>query len=1413
MRKLLLTVLFFVTSAVILRADHVVGSDIVYKCLGNGKYEIIFKFYRDCNGCNVAGGGGGGTGASCPHPVLDIKGDNGSCNGQSLGTVSITRQSITDITQLCGSTKSKCENGSFPYGIEEHLYTGIVDFSARIAQGCCKFKISTTIYVRSTTISTGAANAGFYTDATIDACNGICNSSPSYTSHPVAIICVGQDFVFNNGALDTIDVGDSLSYALAPAYQGAGSQVGYTGSFSPTTPMSFLGFPNVSLNHPAGFRLDPVTGDLSFRPTKLNETGVIVIEVTEWRRINGVMTVVGVTRRDMQVIVVNCPDNKIPIIYPPFTANACAGQQVCMDIRTYDNDSTRDTVKISWNRGIPKATFTHNNGTVRFASGTVCWTPGEADVSNIPHTFTITARDNACPLNGSAIRAFSIYVKESPKATRVLTKLSCGMVTVSATPAKTYPGLSYEWRVRDSVEKTYFISGKSSDTIQMRPGQNIATLVLRTSTPCVNAYADTIFIDPYVQVTLPEDTFLCAGSSIALNAETKLGTPDYNYNWNFGDTAKAINVELTSDTSLYVSVTDAEGCTHADTIHMKYKPLPKVSLDTGARICYNSQLELDPGNDTFPSHYRYLWNTNDTSRKITVNDSNTYTVRVKDSEGCMSYDTFKLYVNTVPINAGSNTEVCYADTVFLKGTGADSYRWYKLPGTSVVSSFSSMFEILTAPADYRLWGSRTYNGLTCENEDTISVAINQLPTINFAAIKPRCENDAPFNLSEGLSFPTLTSGTWKCIDDPDWVQNNTFFPDSVPVPASTGQKTIGVIYEVADNKGCVKTANTTFIVVRLPEVVLKDTSICGDKGKVTLLDLTKAPTTSAPGTWKWTSSNGSSGLEGSGKPALFDLSLVPQTFTYNICLELTNLFGCVNSNCLNLTSRPVPIVFAGNDIDKCGNDTIFKLNSVPTGGLWQTATGGLVGADFFNPRLVLSGQNHSLTYTYDIPGNNCPVTDTLLINVRPIPGLSINNPGSFCSDTGVIQLMSLVNPKGGSWSGIGTSPSGAFNTPEYLGLNDVRYDYTDAAGCRNFITASFNVQVRPAIDIILPDAVCVGVPIDLEAATENSSGISWTAEGDGNFTAPASLQTQYRPGPTDGEIVFVTGTAAGIGVCKAISERVQLNIFPVPSSVITVDTSQGCEPLTVSFQGTTDLPDNAGYLWNFDDVQSGSNTATTPNVSHTFNQNGSYSVTLKVTSKDNCSNTSNPHLITVHPMPQAAIDADNWITTIVQNTVQFYDRTTIDNPGIITSYLWNLGDPDSTISTDRNPRFEYPKDSADYYITLEVVSDKGCAARVGRELVILPELTVFIPNAFVPDFAGPADNNRFYVTANDFTNFRLEVFTRWGEKVYESININEGWDGKFKGESVQQDVYFYLVTITSIYGKTHYFKGTVTLLR
>lgn len=92
-------------------------------------------------------------------------------------------------------------------------------------------------------------------------------------------------------------------------------------------------------------------------------------------------------------------------------------------------------------------------------------------------------------------------------------------------------------------------------------------------------------------------------------------------------------------------------------------------------------------------------------------------------------------------------------------------------------------------------------------------------------------------------------------------------------------------------------------------------------------------------------------------------------------------------------------------------------------------------------------------------------------------------------------------------------------------------------------------------------------------------------------------------------------------------------------------------------------------------------------------------------------------------------------------------------------------------------------------------------------------LTVFIPNVFSPNNKGPEINNTFQPYIENHLEFKMIILNRWGEKLYETSDINKGWNGTFLNEPCQDGVYVYHITVTSKTNKSYSYSGTVSLFR
>jgi len=446
--------------------DIINGSDIIYTHLGGKKYAIKYVLYHQC-ACKLS-----------VMPTFTV-----SCGSTKI-TNKPPRVSIRDITPVCSSDQPPCNgSGGSRLGIEEHIFVDTIDFNKAPYSNignCCEVKLR--VAQPWGLVSTTTSTTTYGGEAMMDLCNigkkG--NNSPRFTNIAMSFLCCNQPAFINAGTLDLLDFGDSLSYALTEPLSATFTPVTWLSSWSKTYPLTSYwpsGYdktkgPRPDQNPPIGFYMDNETGDIIFTPTNCTENGPLCLEVKEWRKDStGKWKLLGITRRDMYITVLNCPGNNPPkVTNKTFKYSVCAGTQLCFDVTTEDKQFTLpppskspppDTVQLTWNRGIPGGTFTIKDTTAREKVGKFCWTPPKKYASDLPYAFTVTVRDDACPLSAVTVRSFTVKVNFIAEADRLYDTLDCGKYACKSMPIQGFRGTpTYRWDITDAngllLDKKYY---------------------------------------------------------------------------------------------------------------------------------------------------------------------------------------------------------------------------------------------------------------------------------------------------------------------------------------------------------------------------------------------------------------------------------------------------------------------------------------------------------------------------------------------------------------------------------------------------------------------------------------------------------------------------------------------------------------------------------------------------------------------------------------------------------------------------------------------------------------------------------------------------------------------------------------------------------------------------------------------
>ena len=100
---------------------------------------------------------------------------------------------------------------------------------------------------------------------------------------------------------------------------------------------------------------------------------------------------------------------------------------------------------------------------------------------------------------------------------------------------------------------------------------------------------------------------------------------------------------------------------------------------------------------------------------------------------------------------------------------------------------------------------------------------------------------------------------------------------------------------------------------------------------------------------------------------------------------------------------------------------------------------------------------------------------------------------------------------------------------------------------------------------------------------------------------------------------------------------------------------------------------------------------------------------------------------------------------------------------------------------------------------------------VSNEVEVVPAMTIYLPNTFTPN--GDGLNDTFGVTGEAIKEFSLIIYNRWGQKVYETDNVNEQWDGTYNGVIAPQGSYAYSISAQGPTGGRQTKKGSFNLIQ
>jgi gliding motility-associated-like protein len=456
-------------------------------------------------------------------------------------------------------------------------------------------------------------------------------------------------------------------------------------------------------------------------------------------------------------------------------------------------------------------------------------------------------------------------------------------------------------------------------------------------------------------LSLGNDTAICSGTSFTLTP-TGAGTGS-TYQWSTGSTGSSITVNAPG--TYWVTVTNGN-CTGSDTMVVTQATSLSVNLGNDVTICPGQSATLSPA--VQPVGATYLWSSTATSPTISVNAPGTYWLTVTNGS-CTGSDTVNvIQAASLNVNLGNDTTICPGETLTLSaGTqpvGA-TYLWSNGATTSSIT--------VTPGGNYWL----TVTAGACTGSDAINVTMGVAPDVDLG-------NDIA--LCAGQSA-TLAAAVQPVGATYVWSTTAT----SPTINVNTG----GTYILTVTDGSC--SGKDTIVVTAIPAINISlgnDITIC--EGQSTTL----SPSGQTSGlSYLWSTGATSASVS------------VSTAGTYWVTASAT---GCSDSDTVNVTQLPNPVVDLGNDTTICEGEPLTLSSMQPTGSTYLWSTG-----DSQSALMVSTTGTYSLTVTY----NGCSATDEIHVVELSSPLISLGNDTSLCSGQQILlpKSFTAIDPYTITW--------------------------------------------------------------------------------------------------------------------------------------------------------------------------------------------------------------------------------------------------------------------------------------------------------------------------------------------------------------------------------------------------------------
>jgi gliding motility-associated-like protein len=892
---------------------------------------------------------------------------------------------------------------------------------------------------------------------------------------------------------------------------------------------------------------------------------------------------------------------------------------------------------------------------------------------------------------------------------------------------------------------------------------------------------------------------ICAGDLVQFtNLSEGIGI---NINWNFGDGSSSNilhpNHEFLAN-GLYdinLEITDSFGCYHNLMLTEHIQVLsPTADFSTSGLSSNCPPLISDFINLSSPDASFFEWNFGDSTISLIEDPSHLFldsglfdvSLIVENSFGCkdtLVQNSFIDMSGVIPMGSFilSDVLICKDDIVSFIPivTNADNFLWDF--GNGVVSSDSLATTTYSDPGIF-------IPILIIENSSGCQLTINSDDTIKVNEVIV----DAGINVEicEGESVQLNAIGNSSIFS---WSPTiGVSFPNTNNPQVNP---TSSVLYYVNHTDGLCTAVDSVFVNVNnnVPNAAFTATNFCD--GDLTSF-VANSGLSTANNSYIW-----SFGQNGQLVNSVLNIGV------NNITLIIENLNNlCKDTLEQNVVIFPNPVADFIYEDACLGEVVFFTDNSSINATNWAYDFGDGIGVSadqnptytYANPGMY----NITLSLTSDMGCQDNIIKDVIIHEI-PLVDFIIEN---HCEGDGNVfsDLSSLVN--GGITSveydfkdGFISTDSTVTHVFNGYGLFDVELTVTSNEGCSNSKVKTTEVFAYPIVDFVASQ-FCEKEPTVFNnfSFVPNSNIVSynWSFGLEGSSITKNNMYTFLSNGVYDVTLLIVSDKW-----CESIlTKKIKIYKLPTPNFEISSDVCIGDEA-ELSYLSNANDANVIEWNYNFGDGTSSAEK----NPAHTYNYVSSFDISLEVISLEGCKNdTIMPVIIEVHSLPIVNFQVSSLFASELSPVINFYNYS----EGA-TFFEWNFDNGE--YSFEENPSFSFDNPQI-YNVVLTATNDFGCSSEMIKTVQIDPEYTLYAPNAFTPN--GDGNNDVFLAKGNGVTSFEMQVFDRWGGIVFESSDIEYGWDGlDASANSAGIGTYMYHISLYDYNGKLWVYNGELNLMR